>query len=282
MSNAFHPVLRTLRLGQSILLGLLLASCRGPSAEAESAVVDPLGATSTLLVPPVPETAAPPPAGLPERFPRLDIAKKAALLPPPAAAPELPASPPPVIPATGENPPAAPGVETVTVPSPLAPLVPPGDVYRLKPLDQVIATMRFPMQQSTEDVVDENGNITLPLLGDVKAVGFTTSELEAELSRLYVEGGFYRRVIITVLVPTLNYTISGEVYRPGRYEIRGTVTLMQAIAEGGNFTEFANKKKIQIVRGSQFIEKNYFEILQDPRQDVEILPRDSIRVPRGW
>lgn len=86
--------------------------------------------------------------------------------------------------------------------------------------------------------------------------------METELAKLYVERGLYKRVILAVLVPTLNYTRSrGEVYRPGRYEIRGTVTLVQAIAEGGNFTEFANKKKIQIIRGTQFIEKNYFDIL---------------------
>ena len=282
---------------------LFLVGCRSNSGLEGAELVDPSASATFTLPAPVeaatmpaveaPSTPAQPAAPSATRFPKMEIAKKVALN---APAPE------PVVesPSTTNFDPSPASQDPRTLPAPTqnpgteagAPSDPPrpgnlqnmiSDVYRLKPLDQVITTMRFPNQQVTEEVVDEKGMITLPLLGDVKVAGFTTSELEAELARLYVEGGFYKRVIVTVLVPTLNYTISGEIYRPGRYEIRGTVTLVQAIAEGGNFTEWADKKKVQIIRGTQFIEKNYFEILSDPRQDIEILPRDSIRVPRkSW
>ena len=287
------PSLFTLaRFGAAALAAvtLLTTGCRTPGSLDSESLVD-AGAAPALEVPAAPaENPAPPaaPSAAPDRFPRLVIAKKSALATPPAA--EVPAPAPTSnfdpSPAGNGNPSTVPAVAVPSGTSGDSPSTPGlenmlSDVYRLKPLDQVITTMRFPVQQSTEDVVDEKGSITLPLLGEVKAAGFTTSELETELAKRYVDGGFYKRVIITVLVPTLNYTISGEVFRPGRYEIRGTVTLVQAIAEGGNFTEWADKKKVQIIRGTQFIEKNYFDILADPRQDLEILPRDSIRVPRN-
>lgn len=289
------------RLGAAALAAVLMLSsgCRTSGSLDSESLVDagapplPGGSGSALESPaPAVEDASvptPPPTAAANRFPKVEIAKKTALSATAEVETPTPASTTNFDPSPAGNPPSpinpnatgstGTGGETATAPG-LQNMI--SDVYRLKPLDQVITTMRFPVQQSTEDVVDEKGSITLPLLGEVKAAGFTTSELETELAKRYVDGGFYKRVIITVLVPTLNYTISGEVYRPGRYEIRGTVTLVQAIAEGGNFTEFANKKKVQIIRGTQFIEKNYFDILSDPRQDIEILPRDSIRVPRGW
>jgi protein involved in polysaccharide export with SLBB domain len=62
-----------------------------------------------------------------------------------------------------------------------------------------------------------------------------------------------------------------------------SITVTKAIQTAGDFTEFANKKKVKLTRKDGSIYTvNCIKALEDPTQDLEVYPGDTIHVPRHW
>lgn len=155
--------------------------------------------------------------------------------------------------------------------------------YRLRATDPVGIYLRgVPDQQEFTFVIDENGYINLPYIGQVMAAGKTTSELAAELQRLYVDGKIYKYVIVNVVTGTQAYYVRGEVRQPGRYPIISGVSLLQAIASAGGYTEFANPAGVRVLRAGKTIRVNMREIERHPERDIEVESGDVILVPRSF
>jgi polysaccharide export outer membrane protein len=157
-------------------------------------------------------------------------------------------------------------------------------VYRLKSMDPISITLKgIPAgTDSLSDVLDEQGDINLPYIGQVSAMGLTTSELEAAIYKAYVEGGIYKSGIsVSVTAMDKSYYLWGEVRSPSRYPMIAGTTLLQAIASAGGYSPYANRNKIQLTRGG----KKYFldgEKLEDsPDNDPMIEAGDVIRVWRS-
>ena len=96
--------------------------------------------------------------------------------------------------------------------------------------------------------VDHDGNITVPLIGAVKARGMTTQDLEhvirRELGTQYV-----RDPQVTVDVQQNRpFFILGEVKTAGQYPYVSGMTIKSAVAIAGGFSERANERKAQITR----------------------------------
>lgn len=95
-----------------------------------------------------------------------------------------------------------------------------------------------------------DGLISMPIIGDVQAAGLTADGLAhriAERLKQFVAGS----PAVSVSVKELNsYSIFvlGEVTKPGKYQAKSYVTLLQAISMGGGFTEYAKKNSLQVVR----------------------------------
>ena len=154
--------------------------------------------------------------------------------------------------------------------------------YRLKAGDPVlIGISGIPVPSSAEDVLDERGYISLTYIGNVRALGLTSSELEKEIERQYLEQKIYRHVNVNIIVPTRYYFIRGQVRQPGRHPLLGKVSVLQAIAAAGGFNEFAKEKGITITRGNQIIPLNFKEIQKSPEKDMYLQAGDSIFVPRA-
>lgn len=141
-------------------------------------------------------------------------------------------------------------------------------------------------QELTRTVpVRPDGYITLPIVGDVMAAGKTPAGLAEELSgklKPYVQDPR-----VTVIVREVNSSrvfVTGEVARPGAYPLRGRVSLLQAIALAGGFTDFANSDGIVILRtddkGEQ-IPVRYSDLVSsdEQAQDVVLRPGDTVVVP---
>ena len=156
--------------------------------------------------------------------------------------------------------------------------------YRLKVGDPVVVHLRgiYPRDEMVEDVVDEDGNVTLPLLGDVLAAGKSTSQLEADIRRLYIDGGYYRTITVSAMMPSRIYFIRGEIRNPGRFPIIGGVTIMQAIAAAGGYTEFANQRSIKLIRGESTTTVNMRTIERNPERDIRLESGDVIVVDRTF
>jgi polysaccharide biosynthesis/export protein VpsN len=159
--------------------------------------------------------------------------------------------------------------------------------YRLRPGDPIVVTLRGIAgvpggQQQIEGSVNENGEINLPFIDFVHAAGRTGSELEQDIQRAYIDQQIYRQITVNVTVPSRVYYVRGEVRQPGRFPILSGVTIVQAIAAAGGFTEFASPSKVEIVRGTDRIRVNVDEMEKRPEKDREVEPGDVIIVPRSF
>jgi polysaccharide export outer membrane protein len=156
-------------------------------------------------------------------------------------------------------------------------------VYRLKPGDPLTVYLRgiLPRDDQIQDVIDESGFINLPYINAVLASGKTTSELEDEIQRRYIDGKIYKQVTVNVVMLSQGYFVRGEVKQPGRFDLITPVTLVQAVAQAGGYTEFADPRKVRLIRAGQTSEINVRDLEADPRKDLSIEAGDVIVVPRS-
>jgi polysaccharide export outer membrane protein len=154
---------------------------------------------------------------------------------------------------------------------------------RLRGGDPVVVRLDFGGNQGTqsyEAVIDENGEISLPLIGRLQAAGSTPAELSERIQASYVPR-FYVRCNATVLASIRFFYVGGEIRSPGRYNWTEDVTLLKAINTAGGFSEFANRRKVEVTRGKEKFTFDTEEIRQRPEKDVSIQPGDSLYVPRS-
>lgn len=128
--------------------------------------------------------------------------------------------------------------------------------------------------------IKEDGTITLSLIGPVRALGKTAGELQNEIHDLYVPK-YYVRLTVTVSSPQRVFYVGGEVKQPGRQLYVGETTVTKAIQAAGDFTDFANRNKVILIRSNgERIKVNCNKALQDPTLDPPVYPGDQIQVPR--
>ena len=130
--------------------------------------------------------------------------------------------------------------------------------------------------------IPDSGVITLPYNVKIKADGKTTTELENEIRSKYVPA-LYIALTVTVRTDMRVYYVDGEVKNMrGALPYVGEVTVLRAIANAGGFSDFANKKNIELRRlnGQRFV-INYYKALKDPTLDLPVYPNDHIIVNKG-
>lgn len=140
----------------------------------------------------------------------------------------------------------------------------------------------IPRPEDITDEVDSFGEVNLPYIGKVRIEGLTTSGAEERIEKRYVDGGIYQRITVIVVAEEDQYYIRGEVRAPGRYPLSGDVTLLQAIATAGGYTDFARMTKIMIIRGDKMTEYDARDIERLKVPDPFIKANDNIVVPRSW
>ncbi len=103
---------------------------------------------------------------------------------------------------------------------------------------------------SGEFVVDEEGVVTLPMLGRVRAVDLTIAQLRALLIERYTKE--LRNPSITV-TPVRRVYVLGEVNRPGMYGLDPTASLASAVALAGGANREGDLRKLTLIRGDATI-----------------------------
>lgn len=122
--------------------------------------------------------------------------------------------------------------------------------FLLGPEDLLEITVWKNADLSRVTPIRPDGLISMPIIGDVQASGLTADALAhriADRFKQFVAGN----PAVSVSVKELNsycIFVLGEVAKPGKYQAKSYVTLLQAISMGGGFTEYAKKNKLQIVR----------------------------------
>lgn len=109
-------------------------------------------------------------------------------------------------------------------------------------------------------VVSQAGEIVLPVIGSVFVEGMTVNQIKDTLDKKL--GSQLKRPSTTVKFANFRITVLGEVYRPGTmYIYNDKVNLLQAIGQAGDFTNYANRKRIKLVRDTdQGAESVYLDI----------------------
>ena len=133
---------------------------------------------------------------------------------------------------------------------------------------------------STDVSIDEDGNISLPLIGLIKAAGLTSSELSERIQANYVPR-YYVRCTATVLVAQRFFYIGGEVRNPNRFPWSEDTTLMKAISTASGFTDYANRRKVELVHGGKRDVYDCENLQRNPVKDPQVRPGDTITVPRS-
>lgn len=135
-------------------------------------------------------------------------------------------------------------------------------------------------------LVRPDGMISLTLLGDVKASGLTPLELTSQITQKLKK--YYQDPKVSVVVTEIHSKLVfliGEVNKKGPVEMTSGMTLLEAISSAGGLTDFANAKKIYILRnqdkGSQVrVPVRYKDALKgDSDSNVALKPGDTIIVP---
>lgn len=223
-----------------------------PSAEKLAAVVP-------VVVPaPAPVPATPAPVEQPA--------------PPPTPVPAVPAA----VPAPAPAPAASPAIDA-------RPSASSAVAYLLKVGDFVQITLRgIPSGDTIEDVIDEDGMVTLPLINEVQAAGATPSELERNIRKIYQDQDIYRNITVTVVVPTRYYFVQGEVRSAGKFQILSATRVSQAIAGAGGYNEYASGR-VLIKRGGKIFQdiRNARRLERTPEDDILLEPDDIVEVKRS-
>lgn len=100
--------------------------------------------------------------------------------------------------------------------------------------------------------VRPDGKISLPLLNDIQAAGYTPMQLRDTLMKALVT--YMPEPSVSVLVREIHsfkVTVIGQVRTPGRYELKDRATVVDVIAMAGGFNDYADRGKVVVVRQEQ-------------------------------
>jgi polysaccharide biosynthesis/export protein len=162
--------------------------------------------------------------------------------------------------------------------------VPPGYVIGTEDVLSIVFWRDKDM--SADVVVRPDGNISLPLLNDVHASGFTPDQLREQIIKQASK--FIEDPTATVVVKEIHSRqvfITGEVGKPGGYPIVGSMNVIQLIAIAGGVQEYAKSNEIVILRSaagkSQKLLFNYKDVVKgkNVQQNIVLEPGDTVVVP---
>jgi protein involved in polysaccharide export with SLBB domain len=165
--------------------------------------------------------------------------------------------------------------------APVPPVVSGTDMFR--PGDTMTITFtdtpdtKAPMTQQ----VREDGTITLLENQTFVVTNKTRGPLEQEIRARYVPK-IYLRLTVSITPMSQFFYVGGEVKAPQRQLYTGPITVLKAIQSCGDFTDFANKKQVSLVRNDgRTLTVNCVKAIKNPTLDLPVYPGDKIHVPRS-
>jgi polysaccharide biosynthesis/export protein len=165
-----------------------------------------------------------------------------------------------------------------------SPLPPDSDKYIIGPEDHLYIQVWKEESLSQTVLVRTDGKISLPLLDDVQAAGLTPLKLKEVLTEKFKT--FVENPLVTIIVreaKSFKVFLSGQVMRPGVFALIGDTTILQVIAMAGGLTEWANQRKVLLIRreNGREVRKtiNYKKIVLGEAENILVKPGDTIIVP---
>jgi polysaccharide export outer membrane protein len=130
--------------------------------------------------------------------------------------------------------------------------------------------------------VHPDGKITMPLVGDLAVRGLTPVQIEQVIAQALTR--YVVKPLVTVTVQEVlskKYYLDGEVARAGEYPLVAPTTVLEAISKAGGLRDFANEKKVYVLRGDKRIPFNYKDVIHGKHmeQNIQLEPGDHVFVP---
>ena len=174
-------------------------------------------------------------------------------------------------------------VKTPVGPTPM-PTAAPVDpkTFELGPQDILLVRVWREPELSSAVEIRPDGKISLPLIGEIQAAGQTAESLKGKVVELLSEYINKPEVMVSIqAVRSRRYHITGEVNRPGTFPLVVPLTVLEALTAAGGFREFADTKKITILRKGKNMKFNYKDVIKGKNMDQNIFIEngDFIVVP---
>lgn len=159
-------------------------------------------------------------------------------------------------------------------------------LYTIQPNDILDVFVWKEPELSRKVLVRPDGRISFPLLGDIPVAGVSTEELTQKIGTLL--GEFIEAPHVTVIVDAIRHYrvyVTGNVLRPGVYEMETPVTVLQALTLAGGFQEFADQSDVKVLRSygreHVFLDFNYKDVIKGKRteQNIVLKSGDVVVVP---
>ncbi|MEP6673142.1 MAG: polysaccharide biosynthesis/export family protein [Chthoniobacter sp.] len=153
-----------------------------------------------------------------------------------------------------------------------------GDVFEMR-LSGMPA--EFAADFNLQFTIGQEGTVNVPLIGEVKAVGMTASQLERAIQGKLLADKIFTRptVLINIAQATRYVSISGGIRAPQRLSWSSDLTLSSAIGNCGGLSDFGSGKGVRIIREGKVAGAfDLKEISKDPSRDPKLLPGDQVIV----
>jgi polysaccharide export outer membrane protein len=150
----------------------------------------------------------------------------------------------------------------------------PGDILNIDVWKEVAFTGNY--------TVHEDGKITMKLVNDLDVGGKTPKAIQEIVKAALAKYVLNPLVTVTVqAVISKKYYLDGLANRPGEYPLNQPTTVFEALSRAGGLQEFANQKKIYVLRGDKRIPFNYKEVIHGKNlaQNIQLQSDDHIVVP---
>ena len=126
--------------------------------------------------------------------------------------------------------------------------------------------------------IRDDGNMTLIYNVTIVAAGKTVAQLQDDIRAALVPK-YFKYLTVTVKAEDRFYFVGGEVRTPIRAFYYGPITVLRAIDTAGGFTDFANRKNIELRRtGGQRFKIDWYKAMKDAKLDIPVFPNDQIIV----
>jgi polysaccharide export outer membrane protein len=138
------------------------------------------------------------------------------------------------------------------------------------------------LQVNNTYVVDSSGSISLPYINNVRAAGLTPGQLGREVEEAYRANKIYTNPNVTIIMqPAARFVnVGGAVRSPMRVPFTEDMTLLAAINAAGGFNDFADQKRVRLLRGSNVKIFDIRQFRKNPGKDIALQPGDRVEVPQ--
>lgn len=139
----------------------------------------------------------------------------------------------------------------------------------------------YAVEFAQQYTVGQDGSVNIPLVGEMRASGLTSSQLERSIQTKLVAEKIFTQptVIINVIQGARFVSVSGGVRAPQRLQWTGDMTLTSAIGNAGNLNDFGSKKGVRLIRGGKvFGTYDLRDFEKSLAGDPKLLPGDQVIV----